>query len=68
MVRRAIVAGSALGAYQASGSAPMTRSGMSGWAKKNQCHQCTAKVASQRRRCSEIGRQSSSATCSTVSG
>jgi hypothetical protein len=30
----------------------MTRSGMSGWAKKNQCHHCVANSVVTRDRCS----------------
>ena len=46
----------------------MTRSGISGWAKKNQCHQAVAKRALMRSRCSLTGRQSSSATLVMVVG
>jgi hypothetical protein len=54
--------------YQLSGSALMTRSGMSGWAKKNQCHHCVANSVVMRDRCSVRGRQSISATRETESG
>ena len=42
--------------YQASGSAEIARSaGLSGWPRKNQCHQLAAKRASQRSSASAIG-------------
>jgi len=62
----AIVDGSAL--YQASGSALMTRSGVSGWAKKNQCHHFAANRASQRPSASLIGTLSRSASWATRLG
>ena len=46
----------------------IARSGLSGWAKKNQCHQAAAKRASVRSRCSTMGTQSSTARCVTASG
>ena len=54
--------------YQASGSALITRSGISGWAKKNQCHHSVANRASARARCSLIGMQSNSARRVTTAG
>ena len=53
--------------YQASGSARIARSGLSGWAKKNQCHQAVANRASQRARASAMGTLSSTASADTAS-
>jgi hypothetical protein len=46
----------------------MARSGLSGWAKKNQCHQAVANLASARASASPIGTQSSTASALTASG
>lgn len=54
--------------YQLSGSALMTRSGMSGWAKKKQCHPYVTNRAVMREMCSVTGGQSMNATRETVSG
>jgi hypothetical protein len=54
--------------YQASGSAPMTRSGISGCAKKNQWYHFRAKVAPQRERASPIGTESTTVSAVTASG
>ena len=54
--------------YQASGSAPMTRSGVSGCAKKNQWYHSVANSGVIRSRCSTIGMLSIRATRRTASG
>ncbi len=59
---------SALPPYQASGSALMARSGLSGWAKKNQCHHAVANFSPHRSRAAPIGTLSSTARWLTAPG
>ena len=54
--------------YQASGSAMIARSGLSGCAKKNQCHHAVANRSVQRASASAIGTPSSTASPATAVG